>query len=506
MKTETKIVKDKTFEIIKTTVNKMVDMIRPTYGPASNKVIIDKKSWAMVVDDGVQIARDFSLNDPIENAIVKLVRETAVRTNDRVGDGTTCSLIMLQAIINEIGRRTKIDGRKIELELKKALEEVKEQLLASKKEITTKEELKKVAMVSFDDDKVAEILADLYFKLGKDAIITVEKSQTMDTHFELSEGVQITNGYISPYMVTNPERMETEFKDPLILITDYRLTEANDILPIMNKAIEANKRELVIICENMEQSALATAIVNKSKGVFLTLAICHPKVKDSDVYLSDLALMTGAKFFSVAKGDRLEEATVEDMGTARKFICRREESVIVNPGEDKDRVVVAASVTALRSAIEVEKNEKTKKEMEKRLSFFTNSMASIKVGAATENEQKALKYKVEDAVNSVKAAFNNGVVCGGGLALKRLKTSSGLLNEALTYPARQLRENMGLDDDVVLEGNLAYNVVTQETGDFMEVGVIDPVDVLVAGVESAVSIASILVTSSGMLVEHDVEV
>lgn len=508
MTTKVDAIQEKTFQIIKTAVDKMVNMIRPTYGPASNKVIIDKMPYRMVVDDGVQIARDFELQDPAENAVVKLVREVAIKTNDRVGDGTTSSLIILQAIINEVSRRTKIDGRKIENELKKGLEEVKTYLQKSAKLIKTKEDLKKVALVSFDNEEIAEMISDLYYKLGKDAVITIDKSPSMLCTTETTDGVKIDCGYLSPYMVNNPQRMETVLEKPYILITDYRLTQNTDIFPIMEKMAQAKVHNLVVIAENVEQQALATLVINlphvlnpetRKPGTFPAVAINLPPVSDRKVFLEDVALLTGGRFFSESKGDKLENAEIEDLGRADRFICRREESVIVGPKGEKGEI--RSAVKSLWAAVENETNEKRKKELMNRVGMFTNKLAVIRVGAPTENEQKALKYKVEDCVNAVKSAFQHGVVCGSGLALSRVKTSSPILNEALKYPARQLRENMGIDEGQELAVDEALNVVTGKTGKFMDVGVMDPVDVLESGVESAVSIASLLVTTSGMLVE-----
>ncbi len=490
--------KTDTFDVIKSAVNKLVDTVKPTFGPASNKVIIDKIPYRMIVDDGVQIARDFQLNDPMEDAVVKFVRETAVKTNDRVGDGTTGALLILQGIINEVSRRSKVEGHKVEKELKKGLGELKEQLKAMSATVETKEDLKKVAMVSFDDEAVAEMIADLYFKLGEDGIITLDKSPSMETVMEMTEGVKINKGYISPYMITNPDRMEALIEKPYILITDYRLTEAKDILPIMEKMVTANRKELIVIAENVEQSALSTMVINKLQGQFLTIAITTPAVENRKVFLEDLAKMTGAKMFTESKGDKLENAEVSDLGRAQRFICRREESIIVEPKADPAELELVTA--ALRVAIKAEQNENARKTLEKRLGMYTGTLAVIKVGAPTENEQKSLKYKVEDAVHSVKAAFKSGVVCGGGLALRNIKTSSSILNKALLLPSEQLFDNMDMEVPELAE-NEAMNVVTGERGNYLAVGVVDPTDVLIAGIESAVSIASILVTSSGMIVE-----
>ncbi len=497
---EVSIVQDKTFETIKSAVNKMVDFIKPTLGPAGNKVIISKILMKGAYDDGVMIARNFELPDPAENAIVDIIKEVAIKTNDRVGDGTTGSLLILQAIINEVAKRSRINGRMIEEELKIGLENIKGILQKSAKQIKTKADLKKVVMVAFNNESISEMISDLYIKLGKDGLITIDKSPTMDTMVEMSDGINIKRGYISPYMITNPDRMETVIEKPYILITDYRITEVNDILPLMDKMAKANKRELVIICDNMEQGALATAVINKIQGKFLLIAINTPESgTDRKVLLEDISIMTGATMFTESKGNKLEQAELEDLGRAERFICKREESIIIGPKGPKSEINKA--IMGLKVAIATEKKEDQKNKLMRRLGMFTKSIAVIKVGAPTENEQKSLKYKIEDAVNAVKSAYQHGVVCGAGLALSRIKTYSSIINEALQVPARQLRNNMGLDKEVKLKPNEAHNLVTGEIGNFMSVGVMDPVDVLIAGVESAVSIASILLTSSGMIVE-----
>lgn len=504
------IIKDNTFQTILSAVDKMVNLVRTTFGPFGSKIIIDKLIYRMVVDDGVQVARDFELDDPAENAVIKIIRETAVKTNDRVGDGTTNSLILLQSILYGLSRRVRFHARNVVAELKKALEEAKDFIKKSAREVKTREDLFKVALISFDNREVAEIIADTYHKIGKDGTITIEKSQTMETSVEMTDGVKINSGYASPYMVTNPQRMEAEFENPHILLTDYRLTENSDILHIMNKMAQAGARNLVVIADNVEQHALATLVVNlpqvinsetKKNGTFQSIAVPIPRGEDNSVFLEDLALITGAKVFSVNKGNKLETATVEDLGRAGKFICRRDESIIVSPQGNKTDIAI--NIASLRVAVKDEKDESIKRQLQRRLATLTNTLAVIRVGAPTDNEQKALKYKVEDAVNAVKSAFNHGVVCGAGLALARTKTSSPLLNEALQRPHQQLKENMGVDQDYQLGPDEAVNMVTGETGDFMDVGVADPADVLIAGLESAVSTASLLITSSGMIVEYE---
>jgi len=502
------IVHDKTFAVTLSAVNKMVDFIRPTYGPASNKVIISKFTHSLTVDDGVQIARDFRLEDPAENAIVKLVREVAIKTNDRVKDGTTGALIMVQGQINEVSRMTHWNGRKIELELREAVKEVAKELRKNAVKVETKEDLRKVARISFDDPVISKLIADTYFKLGKDGLITTGFSSTDETTMDINDGIKTDTGYLSPYMVTNPDRMEVVFEKPKILVTDYRLTEAEDVMGILNKFAAKGIHNLVIIAENVEDRALATLVINhpnvmnphtKKPGAVMSVAIAAPRGEDMEVALEDIAMMLGAKMISQSKGMDMKDVEIEDLGTAQQIIVRKDETIIVDPKGNKTDISVA--VTSLRTAIEAEKDEKSKEALKKRLAQFENSVAVIKVGAPTQEELKAVKYKVDNAINAVKEAFNGGVVDGSGLALARIKTRSKIMNEALQYPSRQLRDNMGLDGDIDLDPKRVLNVVTGGVGEGLEVGVIDPVEVLIAGVESAVSITSMLITSHGILVE-----
>lgn len=496
------------FEIIERAVNKAVDLVRPTYGPAANKVIISKVTHGFVVDDGVQILRDLELEDPNENAVLKVVREAAIRTNDRAGDGTTGASIMLKSIVNQVAAMFHRDGHKVERELRAGAIEAVEQLRAQAKPVKTLEELKKVARISYDNEEISALLAETWHAVGKDGVVTVDGGATMKTTAELAEGIKLVNGFISPIMVTNPERMESVLEKPYILITDYRLTEAKDVLEVMNKLAAAGKHTLLVIAENVENHALATLIINEphvmnphtgKPGVMQSVAVVAPGGEDRTVMLEDVALLTGGRVISMSKGDKIEEVKVEDLGQAERFIGRRDGSVIIGPkGKKAD---VKKAIADLSSAIEAAESERDKDRLRKRLAFFANKIAVIRVGAPTDNEQRALKYKVEDAVNAVRSAYRSGVVCGSGLALARLETSSPILNAALKAPHKQLIENMGLEMPVLKEEE-AYNVVTGKTGKFLEVGVIDPVDVLIAGVESAVSIATLLVTTSGMIVER----
>ncbi len=504
---DVKIISKDPFDIIKSTVDKAVDLVAPTYGPSGNKVIISKVTHALVVDDGVQIMRDLELPDANENAILKVIREVAIKTNDRAGDGTTGSMIMLGSIVDGVAHIGRRDGHKIENELKHALSEATEQLRASAKEVKTLDDLKKVAMISFSDPEISGIIAETWHKVGKEGSVTLDTSPSMKTTAELSEGITFKSGYIHPVMVNSPERLESVIEKPYILITDYRLTEAADLLPILNMLAAAGKARLVVIADNVEQQALAVMIVNqphvfnqqtKTQGQVQSVAIVAPGGDHRLSILEDIAMLTGGRVFSQTRGDKISEAKLEDLGQADRFIAKATSSVII--GAKGNKATIRKGIADLSAAILTADSQKEKEGLEKRLAFYTNKVAVIKVGAPTENEYKALRYKVEDAVNSVRAAFRGGVVCGGGIGLSRVKTSSKLLNAALQEPHRRLLDNMGLEEVALKEGE-ALNVVSGKVGKYMDVGVADPVDVLIAGVESAVSIASLLCTTSGMIVE-----
>lgn len=494
-----KLVHKNTLEITKSAIDTAVNLIKPTFGPSSNKVMISKQLYKMTVDDGVQIARDIELQDPLENAVWHEAKHTAIRTNDRVGDGTTGALIILQAIIHEATKSLRVDGRKIEKELKKGLEEAKKQLLAMTHSIKTLADLEKVARISFDDEKISKIIAKAWNTLGKDGVLTVDRSGTMETFADLTSGIKIERGFISPLMVTN-EKGDGVIEKPRILITDYRLTETNDVLGIMSLLATKKMNTLVIICDNIEQHALATVNVNIYQGKFMAICINAPfQGAERTEFLQDLATMTGAKFFSQEKGDKLDLATIEDLGRADRFIAHKDSSVIIGPRGKKEEI--NKMMASLNASINSSENENEKQKNQNRLARVTGKIGVIKVGASTSGEEKALQFKVDDSIHAVLSAYKGGVVAGGGIALSSIETSSPILNAALKMPFKQLKENVGLETHRSLGKEEAINVVTGEIGNFAKVGVMDPVEVLIAGIESAVSIASLLLTTSGMIVE-----
>lgn len=481
-----KIIHKDTFDVKMAAVNKLVDFVAPTFGPSGNKVIIDKQIYKMVVDDGVQIARDFELEDDGENAVLRVIKETAIKTNDRVGDGTTGSMIMLRAIMQEISNIhiSQRNGRKISAELKIAAEEAKAQLLQMAKPISSQEDIEKVARISFDSPEIAKMISEILVKLGKEGVIEIENSNTLETLLEHSDGVEIKAGSLSPYLTKDPMRMDATIENPYILVTSYRVTEANDVLPIMEKLVKIGKRDLILIADNVEGYALQTLIANTMQGKFQGIAIAIPQGPHKKEFLEDIALLTGTSVFGEDDGTKLDSVIPEQLGRADKVVVRRGKTVIYGSKGDKEKVEAVKG--KLRAELEKPLRESEKLEFETRLARLGNGVAVIKVGAPTEAETKALKYKVEDAVNATKSALSGGVVTGAGLSLSNLVTSSEILNEALEYPHRQLKENLGLSEKEEID-----------TTD-----VIDPVEVLIASIDSAVSIASLLVTTHGILVEE----
>ena len=460
-------------------VDKIVDLCKPTFGPAQNKVLIQKGTRLESLDDGVAVAKQFELPDEFENAIVQVVKEVAIKTNSRVGDGTTSSLIMLQALMKEI-REDKRTSREIMADLQQGLEEFKTQIKAQAKEISTKEDLKKVAYISFNNEKMADVISEILFELGHDATVTLEESRSLETAHTIVKGLQFPRGFASPYFINSPEKAETILEKPYILVTDKEIIDAKELLPLLNKVIASGNRQLVIIADDIRGEALATLVLNYMKGVGLFPAVKAPYYSnDKYEFLMDVAELTGSSFAAIDIGKKFEDMGLEDLGMADRVIITKDSTTIVGGhGKKLDEYVAK-----MKAIIDTTDSELKKDKMKERLAKLTSGVAVIKVGGATENEMKALFYKVEDAVNATKVAYRNGVVKGAGLALSSIETSSGILNRALKYPHQQLLKNMEVDS--------------------LEVGedILDPVEVLIAGVESAVSIVSLLITTKGILCE-----
>ena len=477
---------ENTFAVVQRAMKAASSFILPTFGPSENKVLIGKLGNTMVIDDGVMALNHLELDDPAENEVLKVIKEIARKTNNRVGDGTTGSIIMAQAILNEAADFGKIDGKRISKELKKGLEEFKVELLKIAKPIKGKNDLEKVAKVSFDNEKIAGIISSLLYKIGHEGVITIEEHGASETTTETVDGTQIDKGYLSQYFVTNSDRMEAVLNNPLILITDYRLISNSDIIPLMEKVLKVGNKPLLVLCESAEGDALATFVVNKIQGKFNSCVVELPRfgVNPKEV-MNDLALLTGATPITQESGVKIEDVTLEMLGKAEKVVSKINETIIIG-GKGK-KAEVNKLVSYLRDKIEKETEDILRGEYKKRLATLQGKVSVIKIGAPTENELKALKFKVEDAVNATRVAYKDGVVPGAGLALRKIKTSSTILNNALQYPHKVLLENTGLE--------------TKDIGP----EIIDPVAVLIAQVESAVSICSLLLSMKCICVEKQVD-
>lgn len=495
------LAKDKVWSTIVKATDSLVSYIAPTFGPSGFKVIVPNKfspRSPSVLDDGVAICEEFELEDEFENQVVNLIRKGAKKTNSRVGDGTTGSLIMLKAIIDEVNAQGKIDSRKVVAELQKAVKEAKEQLLKKAKKVTKVEELEKVARISFDNEKISKVIANLVYKVGHDGVITIQGSNTMETESEIVDGFEFEKGYISPYMATNQERMEAVIENPYILVTDFRFSLATDAIQLMEKLVKEGLRQVVIVAEAVEGDALATFVVNKMQGKFTAIIIGIPGYDDKSEFLDDLAYATGA---TVLQKDlnKLEDFKVSMLGEARNIISKPESTVIV--GGKGHKADISSAAKRIKTLMEKSAGYKLD-QLRKRLGRLVNGVAVIKVGASTEEEALTLKYKVEDAVNAVKVAYKSGIVPGGGCSLSNLKTSSDILNRALQMPFAQLFKNSGIEHfEFAANDKAVFNMVTGKSGDYLEVGVIDPVEVLIAQCESAVSIATLLISTTGILAD-----
>ena len=464
-------------------VNKLVDFVKPTFGPAQNKIIIQRGARQEILDDGVTTAQQFELSDEFENSVIQLVKEVAVKTNDRVGDGTTSSLIILQALMKEL-KEDERTSREIIADLQKGLEEFKVQIKAQARQITSKEDLKQVAYISFNNEKMAEVISEILFELGHDAVVTIEESKSLETTHTVVKGLQFPRGFASSYFINSPEKAETILEKPYILVTDREIVDAKELLPLMNKVIASGNRQLLIIADDVRGEALATLVINWVKGIGLFPAVKAPYYSnDKYEFLMDVAELTGANFRAGDLGRKLEDTNIEDLGMADKIIINKDTTTIIG-GHGKGMEEYIQKMDAMIATMQ---SEIKKDKMTERKAKLTSGVAVIKVGGATENEMRALRYKVEDAVNATKVAYKNGVVKGAGVTLKEVKTSSDILNRALQYPHKQLLKNMELES---LE---------------IDNDIIDPVEVLIAGVESAVSIASLLITTRGILVEENEE-
>ena len=502
-------------------VDALANAVKVTLGPKGRNVVLDKKFGApTITNDGVTIARDIELEDPFENMGAQLVKEVATKTNDVAGDGTTTATILAQAMIQEgmrnvaAGANPMILKRGIEKAVAKLVEEIKKRSIA----VSDKASIAQVASISAGDEEVGGLIADAMEKVGKDGVITVEESKTMGTQLSVVEGMQFDRGYISPYMVTDPDKMEAVMSEPYILITDRKIASIQEMLPVLEKVVQAGK-ELLIIAEDVEGEALATLVVNKLRGTFKAVAVKAPGFGDRrKAMLQDIATLTGATVITEDVGRKLDSVTMEDLGTARQVRVTKDETTIVeghgDPQAIKDRVAqIKAQIAETTSDFDKEK-------LQERLAKMSGGVAVIEVGAATEVELKDKKYRLEDALNATRAAVEEGIVAGGGTTLIDIlpaldefdedgdvQTGINLVKRAIEAPLRQIAENAGLEGSVIVakvkasEDGVGFNALEEEYVDMVKAGIVDPAKVTRTALQNAASIAALVLTTETLVAD-----
>jgi len=497
-------------------VTKLAKAVSATMGPLGRNVVIDKKyGGPTVTKDGVTVAKEIELPDPFENMGAQLVKEAATKTNDAAGDGTTTATVLAHAIMQE-GMKHLGSGKNaisIKNGIMKAVGAVTDHLDTIKHTINKKEEFAAVAMISAQDKEIGDTVAEVIDDVGKDGVVTVEAGQTLGIEKEFVEGMQFDQGYISPYFVTEPQTMQAVFEKPYILITDKKISSIQDILPILEAVAQKGKKELVIIAESVEGEALATLVVNKIRGTFVTLAVKAPAFGDRrKEMLKDIAALTGGRVISEEVGLKLENAGIDDLGTARRVISTKDDTLIVDGGGQKSNI--DARINEIKAQLETTKSDFDREKLQERLAKLSGGVAVIKVGAATEVEQKEKQHRVEDAISATKAAAEEGIVPGGGTAyiraieaLDKLKAENEdekigieIVRGALTAPARNIADNAGIEGKVVVErvrgekGNIGYNAFTHQYEDLVKAKVIDPKKVTRSALENAASVAAMFLT------------
>ncbi|MFH1192204.1 MAG: chaperonin GroEL [bacterium] len=509
---------------LKNGVDKLANAVKVTLGPKGRNVVLDKGYGSpTITNDGVTIAKEIELEDKFENIGAQLLQEVATKTNDVAGDGTTTATLLAQAMITEglknvaAGANPMVIRKGIDKAVKAVIGEIRENI---SKPISGQDEIAQVAAISADDPEVGKIIAEAMEKVGKDGVITVEESQSFGLSKEVVEGMQFDKGYVSPYMITNADRMEAEYEDPYILITDKKISSLQEILPLLEKLAASGKKDLVIIAEDVEGEALATFVVNKLRGAFNVLAIKSPGFGDRrKEMLADIAVLTGGKFITEEIGLKLENTEIEMLGSARKVIATKENTTIIaGKGEQKD---IDMRIAQIRKELEVSDSDFDKEKLQERLAKLSGGVAVIKVGAATEVEMKEKKHRIEDALSATKAAVEEGIVPGGGVALLRaaralenIATASNeeaigvnIVRRALEEPVRQIAFNAGKESSVVadavkkLEGNFGYNAAIDKYEDLVKAGIIDPTKVTRSALQNAASVASMLLTTEAVVTD-----
>ena len=503
-------------------IDKLTNAIKVTLGPKARLVVLDKGFGAPdISDDGVGIAKEIELPDKTENLGAEIMKEVAEKTSDVAGDGTTTAVVLSQAIVSEGLKNVAAGADPLALRrgIQKGVKAVVENLKSLSKPISKKEEIAQVATIASLDPEVGNLIAEVFAEVGKDGVITVEESKKFGLEREIVKGLQFDRGYISPYMITDVERMESSLEEPYILVTDKKISALTEILPAMEKVAQTGKKDLVIIADEVEGDALATLVVNKLRGIFNTLAVKAPGFGDRrKEMLQDIATVTGAQVISEELGLKLENIQSNQFGRARKVVSEKEKTTIIEgKGEKED---IEARIKQIKNELKTTESEFDKEKLQERLAKLAGGVAVIKVGAATEIEQKARQKKTENALNATRAAIEEGILPGGGVALLRSipilekiklegdeKTGLNILKKALEKPIRQIAQNAGLDGAVVVEkvrekeGSFGFNAQTLNFEDLALAGVIDPTKVVRATLENAASAASMLLTTEAVVAE-----
>jgi chaperonin GroEL len=497
-------------------MNQLADAVRVTLGPKGRNVVLEKKWGApTITNDGVSIAKEIELEDPYEKIGAELVKEVAKKTNDVAGDGTTTATILAQALVREGLRNVAAGANPMGLKrgIEAAVERVSEALSNLAKDVETKEQIASTASISAGDNAIGEMIAEAMDKVGKEGVITVEESNTFGLELELTEGMRFDKGYISPYFVTDPERMEAVLDEPYLLIVNSKISAVKDLLPVLEKVMQGGK-PLVILAEDVEGEALATLVVNKIRGTFKSAAVKAPGFGDRrKAMLADIAILTGGQVISEEVGLKLENTSVDLLGRARKIVVTKDETTIVEGGGDADQI--AGRVNQIRAEIEKSDSDYDREKLQERLAKLAGGVAVIKVGAATEVELKEKKHRIEDAVSNAKAAVEEGIVPGGGVALIQAgqtafekidlvgdeATGANIVRIALDSPLKQIAVNAGLEGGVVVEkvrnlpAGSGLNAATGDYVDMIEAGIIDPAKVTRSALQNAASIAGLFLTT-----------
>ncbi len=504
-------------------LNQLADTVKVTLGPKGRNVVLDKKFGApLITNDGVTIAKEIELEDAFENMGAQLVKEVATKTNDVAGDGTTTATLLAQALVRE-GLKNVAAGANpmiVKKGIAKAVDAAVEYIKSSARAVDGKDDIARVASVSAADETIGELIAEAMEKVTSDGVITVEESKTAETYSEIVEGMQFDRGYISPYMVTDTDKMEAELDDPYILITDKKISNIQEILPILEQIVQQGKK-LLIIAEDVEGEANATLVVNKLRGTFTCVAVKAPGFGDRrKEMLRDIAILTGGQVISEELGLELKETTLDQLGRARQVKVQKENTIIVDGAGAKEDI--QGRISQIKAQIEETTSEFDKEKLQERLAKLSGGVAVIKVGAATETEMKELKLRIEDALAATKAAVEEGIVAGGGSTYiaaldnvaKLLDTTSGdektgvnIVLKALEEPVRQIAANAGVEGSVIVQEiknsdkGIGYNALTEEYVDMVKAGIVDPAKVTRSALQNAASVAAMVLTTESVVAD-----